>query len=288
MKKIAFLFIFTWGIIVTAQVAAHRFVYEMTYKPKKGSDSLDRELMVLDISPNKSIYQDYTKVEQDSIYQERFEKMRKSGIFDPDFSKNMKSPKISYVIHKHYPSMKVQYIEMIMSVEKASYISYSEELKFNWKIDSEQTKIGDYRVQKATTEFGGRRWTAWFSTDFPFQDGPYKFNGLPGLIIKIEDEGKNYSWVLQANKKLSDYQEQTYIEKFFIKNAVPKDLPKEKFYKIFNAYKKDPFGALRSYITPEILNRKLPGTNKSFGDMIKDQDKMLRKLYSIDNPIELF
>ena len=95
----------------------------------------------------------------------------------------------------------------------------------------------------ATTEFGGRKWTAWFSTDLPFQDGPYKFYGLPGLIVKIEDEAKDYSWVLQANKKVSDYNEKTYMEQTFMPNATVAELSKEKFDKTFNEYKKDPFGS---------------------------------------------
>jgi GLPGLI family protein len=62
-----------------------------------------------------------------------------------------------------------------------------EDKKLEWKILPDQQKIGEYKVQKATTSFGGRDWTAWFTTDIPIQDGPYVFYGLPGLIVKIED-----------------------------------------------------------------------------------------------------
>jgi GLPGLI family protein len=78
---------------------------------------------------------------------------------------------------------------------------YDDPVKFTWNIQPEKQKIGEYNTQKATTEFGGRKWTAWFSSDIPFQDGPYKFYGLPGLIVKIEDDEKNYSWMLSGNKR---------------------------------------------------------------------------------------
>lgn len=55
---------------------------------------------------------------------------------------------------------------------------------------------------------------------------------------KIEDETKDYSWVLQANKKLSDYNEKTYMEQTFMPNATVAELSKEKFDKTFNEYKK--------------------------------------------------
>lgn len=54
------------------------------------------------------------------------------------------------------------------------------------------------------TKMGGRDWVAWFTNDIPIQDGPYKFCGLPGLIIKIEDDTKTHKFILVANKNLNN------------------------------------------------------------------------------------
>jgi GLPGLI family protein len=40
----------------------------------------------------------------------------------------------------------------------------------------------------ATLDYGGRNWTAYYNTDIAIPQGPYVFSGLPGLIVRIEDE----------------------------------------------------------------------------------------------------
>lgn len=80
--------------------------------------------------------------------------------------------------------------------------SYEEDRVIQWKILPEIMKIGDYQTQKAETHFAGRTWTAWFTQEIPFQDGPYKFSGLPGLIVKVEDNKGDYSFDLMKSQKI--------------------------------------------------------------------------------------
>ena len=65
-------------------------------------------------------------------------------------------------------------------------------LKFNWKIHNDERIIGKHTCRKATTEFRGRKYTAWFTSEIPVDYGPRKFNGLPGLILEIYDEKRIY------------------------------------------------------------------------------------------------
>ena len=58
--------------------------------------------------------------------------------------------------------------------------------KFNWKFEDETREVMGYDCRKATTRWRGRDWTAWYS-DIPVSAGPWKFNGLPGLILRLED-----------------------------------------------------------------------------------------------------
>lgn len=57
----------------------------------------------------------------------------------------------------------------------------------SWKLSDEKKKICGYECQKATSHFRGRDFTAWFTTDIPVKGGPWKFGGLPGLILKVYD-----------------------------------------------------------------------------------------------------
>ena len=72
---------------------------------------------------------------------------------------------------------------------------YSEKVKSpNWKILDETEKIIGYDCNKAIAEFRGREWTVWFCTDLPFNNGPWKLQGLPGLILKAVDSTDEYSF----------------------------------------------------------------------------------------------
>ena len=75
---------------------------------------------------------------------------------------------------------------------------------FNWQITAETDTINNYVCQKAICDFGGRTWEAWFTLELPFCDGPYKFCGLPGLILNIADTQNHYSWKFLSIEKPSE------------------------------------------------------------------------------------
>ncbi|MFV0181143.1 GLPGLI family protein [Empedobacter falsenii] len=56
-----------------------------------------------------------------------------------------------------------------------------------WDLHNDEKVIKGYKVKKATTNLFGRNWEAWYTEDIPVSYGPYKFNGLPGLILDIKD-----------------------------------------------------------------------------------------------------
>lgn len=64
-----------------------------------------------------------------------------------------------------------------------------------WQFVPEETAtILGYECAKATCEFAGRTYSAWFTQELPLPFGPYKFGGLPGLILKIEDAEQQFVW----------------------------------------------------------------------------------------------
>lgn len=70
-----------------------------------------------------------------------------------------------------------------------------------WKIENEKKTICGYECQKATCKWRGRDFVAWFTTQIPVSAGPWKFGGLPGLILEIRDSKNDYSWEAVAVEK---------------------------------------------------------------------------------------
>ncbi len=70
-------------------------------------------------------------------------------------------------------------------------------LKLNWTLHAETKNLSNFISNKATTTFRGRNYTAWYVMDIPVPFGPWKFHGLPGLIIEVYDT--NYGFHLIAN-----------------------------------------------------------------------------------------
>ena len=84
-----------------------------------------------------------------------------------------------------------------IGINNDTYLVYETIPVFKWEIENNETKkIGDYICKKATTTFRGRNYIAWYTLDFTTQFGPWKFNGLPGLILEVYDETDRFHWVV--------------------------------------------------------------------------------------------
>ncbi|WP_051929338.1 GLPGLI family protein [Flavobacterium sp. 83] len=66
--------------------------------------------------------------------------------------------------------------------------------KINWTIEKETKKIGNFTCKRATAIFRGRNYTAWYSPEIAVPFGPWKLNGLPGLILEAYDVNKFVYW----------------------------------------------------------------------------------------------
>ena len=76
---------------------------------------------------------------------------------------------------------------------------YEEPLpEFEWRVNDEisDTIIG-YPCKTAECFFRGRHWKVWFSEELPMPYGPWKFHGLPGMILKAEDISGAHKFVAE-------------------------------------------------------------------------------------------
>lgn len=198
MKKIGIIALAIFIQNISAQT--NRFVYQVTMKPDaENKTDIKTENAYLDISPEKSVFYSENRIKRDSIMQKAFQGGGGRGSINRDQMEGLRT-NINYTVEKDKKNQKTYFKDRI----GRDIYSYEEDRPINWKISSETRKIGEYKVQKAETDFAGRKWTAWFTTDLPYQDGPYKFGGLPGLVVKVEDDKGDYSFDLMKNFKIAE------------------------------------------------------------------------------------
>ena len=76
------------------------------------------------------------------------------------------------------------------------YGVYTEPLgEIQWEISDSTKSVLGYDCIKATANYHGRNWTAWFAPDIPLQEGPWKLTGLPGLILEASESTGQHSFV---------------------------------------------------------------------------------------------
>ena len=105
----------------------------------------------------------------------------------------------------------------IMPSPETAHYRYTEPWpSMHWTLGSEKQTVCGYQCQRATCHWRGRDFVAWFTPQIPLKSGPWKFGGLPGLIMKVYDTRHVYTWeaVAVENGAFPIYQpEERYYKK---------------------------------------------------------------------------
>ncbi|HCR77681.1 MAG TPA: GLPGLI family protein, partial [Chryseobacterium sp.] len=195
-----------------------------------------------------------------------------------DFSK-INFGMVPYVVQKSYPDYKILFFNRLDMDE----YKVSDDRKMEWNILPEKEKVGEFNAQKATTDFAGRKWTAWFVADIPIQDGPYKFHGLPGLIVKLEDQTNSHSYVLKEIINLKDREWKSQEENHRFGALVP--LNQEKYKKQFLDYRINPTKGIRQMLSSgtKIMMTDEKGNKLDVEDMIRQRERKVKEDNAKDN-----
>jgi GLPGLI family protein len=191
MKKIILLFTFISSINSFGQlkkgIIYYGYIEALANGDANGPDS--NAYMVFNkeqsyyVTAKDSLEKDEQKYGQ-KIYTD---KNGKGGAIDVDGMKVSKhGDQVVYNIKKNTMWSSLLYRQQIYVKEVCP--------KMNWKIEKETKKIGSLLCKKATTTFRGRTYTAWFAPDIALPYGPWKLNGLPGLIVEAYDTDKYVFW----------------------------------------------------------------------------------------------
>ena len=73
---------------------------------------------------------------------------------------------------------------------------YKEPLdKIDWNISDSTKNILGYDCFMAETDYHGRPWKVWFTPEIPLMDGPWKLQGLPGLILEAYEPTGQHTFI---------------------------------------------------------------------------------------------
>ncbi|MDQ0781505.1 GLPGLI family protein [Chryseobacterium sp. W4I1] len=210
------LFFLLLASLISAQ--SYRFVYEYKFRPDiNNKDSLVTDYMNLDTDGKKSYYSNAVKFERDSVY--NIDKSYPALLKGKHYDRNL-----NYTIEKDYADKTINFYDKFKNV---SFIITDNETP-KWKMENEFKKINTMNCQKAVAEYKGRKWEAWFCKDFPVSDGPYKFSGLPGLVVSIKDSENDHTFDLIQIKKINT------VNAFIPKNN--KQMTNEEYRKLLKNY----------------------------------------------------
>ncbi|MDI9365744.1 MAG: GLPGLI family protein [Flavobacterium sp.] len=166
---------------------------------KEDTLNIQTEKMVLKIGKNVSEFLSYNEILAKEDAKEREKAMELSGMVG---MRKAPKAKIFYRVIKDNNSDEMLFFHNFAIIR----LYYSLPInQFSWALINEEKEILGYKCKKATTTFSGREYVAWYSIDLPLSDGPYKFQGLPGLILSISDSKNHHSFEVIGIKKINEF-----------------------------------------------------------------------------------
>ena len=189
MKYLPFLILFFTSLLGQSQGASFEIMYKSLSMTKNSYNQPRQHFMKLYVKDDSSLYQWEAQRKLDSISAHR-------EIENEDLGRYFSTEE--YVIEIENNTLK--YYDVIGDVE----YQYEETLSYKWDFKPETKTIKGYKCKRATVTYGGRDWEAWYAIDIPINAGPYKFKGLPGLIIKITDSTYSYDFELFSLKEVEN------------------------------------------------------------------------------------
>lgn len=159
-------------------------------------------------------------------------------------------------IYSNYPEGE---ITVLTGMDCAGVFRHREVIPdFAWRIGDEHKQVLDYDCVKATCSFRGRDYEAWFAPSIPMSYGPWKFCGLPGLILEIYDSKKEYIFECKGIQKVNQRQITFWNRKY-------KDCTRKEMRKYQNMLHKKPADFIAQYGIKVFNVIQGPVTNENWG-----------------------
>jgi|GEM_PF-1317156 len=191
MKSIYILILFLSGLLHAQENAFTAIVYYDYTIQLRGPNSKYFINSSLQFNERESIYE----MDHSDIFPfTSDDRIRKNSVDKDDINTISLKTKRNEFVYKNYKKNEMYYIHNI-SMEDFN-IKSSLDTIMSWTITEETKTILGYTCYKAATEYGGKYFIAYFTREIPINNGPWRFHGLPGLILEIKSSDETF--ILEA------------------------------------------------------------------------------------------
>lgn len=164
------------------------YQYDINGKTDKG-DLSETYSCILQIGEENSRFVDYSAFQLDSV-------SAISGVSDETVREYEKRDR--NVENYFESSIDFSAADAMFTVRAPIGLSYYQHEEAapvcDWKFTDGTETVCGYECRKATGSYGGRQWTVWYTEEIPVPYGPWKFAGLPGLVMKAVDSENIHSF----------------------------------------------------------------------------------------------
>jgi GLPGLI family protein len=222
--------------------------YRYTHITNPSNNAGEQDIMILEIG--KKICSFYGEANR------FFDSTINAGIFDNMFESfrldisllPKKNINLDIKLYFNYPTGKITVQDKVFL---DSY-EYEEDIeKIQWEIFPNDTReLLGYNCKKATCKFRGREYEAWYAPDIPINKGPYKFSGLPGLILRITDKLKQIQFACDDIERISV----PMIKNISKIDREPKRIDRKDFFSIQKKHNENQLTAFSAFVNQSKSN----------------------------------
>ena len=193
-------------ILVTILILQSSFLVAQSKNDKNyGMVTYERTLN-FDSNPKSTAFSLFFNPNFSIFYEEKIEPtedatLKPSSDDEFDLSFDVKFNGSKYIVLTDFRKDSIQsQVSLFRDGKQKTYIVEEKINKIKWNIIQEFKTISGFKAQKAKGSFRGRQYTAWFTNEIPIKYGPWKLNGLPGLILNVSDVNNEVMFYAKAIK----------------------------------------------------------------------------------------